>query len=69
MSEERFIEIETKLAYQDKSIKELNDVICEQQEEIDKLNTICQKLAKLMKEHAQMAERIDAPADEKPPHY
>ncbi|MCP3875171.1 MAG: SlyX family protein [Desulfobacteraceae bacterium] len=69
MSEERFIEIETKLAYQDKTIKELNDVICEQQKEIDKLNTVCQKLTNLIKQHAQMAEGIDAPANEKPPHY
>ncbi len=69
MNEERFIEIETKLSYQEKTIKDLNDVICEQQEEIDNLNAICKKLANLIKEHAQMVSGIDAPANEKPPHY
>ncbi len=69
MNEERFIEIETKLSYQEKTIKDLNDVICEQQEEIDNLNAICKKLTNLIKEHAQMVSGIDAPANEKPPHY
>ncbi|MCF6247801.1 MAG: SlyX family protein [Desulfobacula sp.] len=69
MNEERFIEIETKLAHQEKTIKDLNDVICEQQNEIDSLDLICKKLTKLIKEHAQMVSGIDAPANEKPPHY
>ncbi|MCJ7618203.1 MAG: SlyX family protein [Desulfobacterales bacterium] len=30
MSEERLVEIETKIAFQEKTIKDLNDVLCEQ---------------------------------------
>ncbi|MBU1344166.1 MAG: SlyX family protein [Proteobacteria bacterium] len=41
MNEERLTEIEIKLAYQEKTIKDLNDVICDQQKEIEKLGSIC----------------------------
>ena len=41
MSEERLVEIETKIAFQEQTIKDLNDVLCEQQQEIEKLGSIC----------------------------
>ncbi len=69
MDEDRLIEMETKLAYQEKLIKELNDVVCEQQQFIDKLEIKTEKLAKLFSQNSQMLSTIDAPANEKPPHY
>ena len=69
MDEERLRDIEIKLAYQEKTIKDLNDVICEQQKEIEKLDFICKALTKNNREYAQMVLGSDAPADEKPPHY
>ena len=69
MNEERLIDIETKLAYQAKIIKDLNDVVWKQQKEIENLGSICENLVKLNKEHDQIVSRIDAPANEKPPHY
>ena len=69
MNEERLTEIEIKLAYQEKTIKDLNDVICDQQKEIEKLGSICEKLMKIVKEYGLTVPTIDAPADEKPPHY
>ncbi len=69
MNEERLTEIEIKLAYQEKIINDLNDVICDQQNEIEKLGSICEKLIKIVKENGLTAPTIDAPADEKPPHY
>jgi SlyX protein len=69
MSEERLIEIETKIAFQEQTIKELNDVIYEQQQEIDRLGSICDALVKRVKEFSEVVPGIDAPADEKPPHY
>ena len=69
MNEERLTEIEIKLAYQEKIIKDLNDVICDQQKEIEKLGSICEKLIKIVKENGLTVPIIDAPADEKPPHY
>lgn len=66
MNEERLIDIETKIAFQEKTIKDLNDVILEQQKEIQRLSVICEVLLKQGKE---LASGIDAPANEKPPHY
>ncbi|MCP4673854.1 MAG: SlyX family protein [Desulfobacula sp.] len=69
MNEERLINIETKLAYMEKVIKDLNEVVCKQQKEIEKTNAICTKLLKMGKEYEQVISGINAPADEKPPHY
>lgn len=69
MSEERLVEIETKIAFQERTIKDLNDVLCEQQQEIERLGSICNALLKRVKELSEFSLGIDAPANEKPPHY
>jgi len=69
MSEERLVKIETKIAYQEKIIKDLNDVICEQQQEIERIGSLCDALVKRVKEISGLTMGIDAPANEKPPHY
>ena len=37
--------------------------------EIEKLGSICEKLIKIVNENGLTVPTIDAPADEKPPHY
>ncbi len=69
MSEERLVKIETKIAFQEQNIKDLNDVLYEQQQEIERLNSICDALVKRFKELSEFTPGIDAPANEKPPHY
>ena len=69
MSEERLVEIETKISFQEKTLKDLNDVLYEQQQEIERLGTICEALVNRVKELTQFAPGLDAPANEKPPHY
>ncbi|MDY6988898.1 MAG: SlyX family protein [Thermodesulfobacteriota bacterium] len=69
MSEERLVKIETKIAFQEKTIKDLNDVLCQQQQEIERLGSICDALVKRIKEVSEFTLGIDAPANEKPPHY
>lgn len=69
MSENRLMEIETKIAYQEKTIMDLNEVVCEQQQEIERLGGICDSLLKRVKMLSELTPGIDAPADEKPPHY
>ncbi len=69
MSEERLVVIETKIAFQEQTIKELNDVIYEQQQEIERIGIICDALVKRVKELSEIKPGIDAPANEKPPHY
>ena len=63
--DERLIIIEPKLAYQDKTISELSDVIVDQARAIDALKAELQKLDTYMRAGA---ERGDMP-HEKPPHY
>ena len=41
MSEDRFVDIETKLAHQEHLLLELNEVITKQQEKIMKLESLC----------------------------
>ena len=69
MSEERLVEIETKIAFQEKTIQDLNDVLCEQQQEIERLGSICDALVKRVKELSEFTPGTDAPANERPPHY
>jgi SlyX protein len=69
MSEERLVEIETKIAFQEQTIQDLNDVLCEQQQEIERLGSICDALMKRVKELSEGTLGSDKPANEKPPHY
>ncbi|MCP3940184.1 MAG: SlyX family protein [Desulfobacteraceae bacterium] len=69
MNEERLVKIEMKIAFQEQTIKDLNDVIYEQQNEINRLSTICDVLVKQGREFSEFTSRVDAPANEKPPHY
>lgn len=66
--EDRLIDIESRLAYQDQAISELNDVITRQQGMITKLERLCASMSARI---AALAEALpsDGNADETPPHY
>jgi len=68
MNEDRLVEIESKLAFQDYTIKNLNDVILEQQKTIDRLEnkteSLKERVEEMMGDMSHMKIR-----DEKPPHY
>lgn len=66
--DERLIEIETKLAYQEHTISELNDVIYRQQQQIDQLERICKALTDRVQDMAETS-TSDKGGYEKPPHY
>ena len=68
MSEERLIEIETRLAHQDHTINELNDVVTGQQAKIMQLERLCTSLAQRVADMAEAA-RTGGHEDERPPHY
>jgi len=72
MPEQRIISIETKIAYQEDTIEQLNDVVCKQQIQIDALELITQQLINrvrdLSESSAQSGETSSA-VDERPPHY
>lgn len=67
MSEQRFIDIETKIAHQELLIEELNQVIYQQQKTIDKLEATLINLTKRLQGLGD-GDDIRGP-DEKPPHY
>jgi SlyX protein len=67
MTEERLINIEIKIAYQEDTIQELNNVVCEQQKQIDKLEATCEFLVNRVKVLSESTG--DNIPNEKPPHY
>ena len=69
MNEERLTDIEIKIAFQEKTIKELHQVIYEQQQEIDRLGSMCELLLKRTRELLNFIPGSDGPADDPPPHY
>ena len=68
MTEQRFVDIETKLAHQEHLVLELNDVITKQQEKIMRLEALCDSIVERIRS-------LDEPAPggsdehEVPPHY
>ncbi len=68
MSEERFIDLETRLAHQDHLLNELNDAVTRQQERITQLEALCRSLVDRVR---SIGEGLpDAGGDdERPPHY
>ena len=68
MTEQRFVDLETKLAHQEHLLLELNDVITKQQENIMRLEKLCDSIIERVRSLDEAAP-ADANADEKPPHY
>lgn len=65
--ENRIEELESRLAYVDDTVEQLNDVISKQQRQIDQLELMLKKLAS---DYHQMKDSITPEIiDSKPPHY
>ena len=68
MSEERLVDLETRLAYQDQLVEALNKLVYEQDKRVRKLEATCKELSKqftTLSEDPGIAENDDQP----PPHY
>ena len=63
--ERRFVTLETKIAFQEKTIADLNDVVVEQSRTFEKLT---RRITRLEQQFEQLLGQHDVPA-EKPPHY
>jgi SlyX protein len=63
--ERRFMQLETKVAYQDKLIAELNEVVIQRTYALDALTRRLEAIEKLLREPPGEP----GPANEKPPHY
>ena len=68
MSEERFIDLETRLAHQDQLLNELNDVVTAQQAKIMQLEALCKSLIQRVQAVGDSVP-ADTDGDERPPHY
>ena len=68
MSDERLVEIETKLAHQELLLSELNDVVTKQQDFIRQLE---ERFGTLVDRVRSISDALpgDAAQDERPPHY
>lgn len=67
MTEDRLIDIETKIAHQEHILEELSQVLYEQQKTIDHLE---KRLVQLSKKLEDANDNGDiGPANQKPPHY
>ncbi len=65
-SEERFVEIEIKLAHQEDLVESLNQMVYQQQKRMDKLEAMCAALVQHLKDNQQGGPN---PVNERPPHY
>jgi SlyX protein len=68
MNKDELVELETKVAYQEDTIQTLNDAVCRQQQQIDKLETKMNLLLEKIREVDEPALAGD-PNEETPPHY
>jgi len=68
MDEDRLIDIETRLAFQEDAIERLSDVLYRQQELLDRLVACCDLLGTKVTE---LAEKLpdEMGGNERPPHY
>ncbi len=67
MSNDKIIDLETRMAYQDDTIQQLSDVIYRQQKQIDKLEKMVELIVGKVQDISSSLP--SAPQDEKPPHY
>ena len=68
MNKDELVELETKVAYQEDTIQTLNDAVCRQQQQIDKLEAKMSLLLEKIREFEEPA-LVGNPNEETPPHY
>jgi SlyX protein len=66
MSEQRFMELEIKVAYQEDLVQDLNQIVIKQQRQLDDLEAICKMLHERIKSLQEQGRATDS---EPPPHY
>lgn len=68
MIEERLVNIETKIAFQEDLIEELNMTIYQQQKQLEQLDATCKVLARHIASLAESSGESKS-VNERPPHY
>lgn len=65
-TEDRFVDIEIKLAQQEDLVESLNQIVYAQQKRIDQIESLCGALARRLQDQSDGGPN---PSNEKPPHY
>jgi len=65
---DRIAELEARVAFQDQSISELNDVIVTLRDQLDRVEVIANKVKDRIHEGSALDGQFES-ADQKPPHY
>jgi SlyX protein len=68
MNEERLENIEAKITFQEDLIEELNKTVYQQQQKIERLEAVCEALARELRALAEAGNEGKS-ANERPPHY
>jgi SlyX protein len=68
MIEERLVDIEMKITYQEDTVQELNKLVYQQQKRIAKLEQICESLMQHIRSLAEPATEGNI-LNERPPHF
>ena len=69
VSEERIIELETKIAYQEDLLESLNATIAAQQQQLDQLEKVCRALIERWEQMNDTLKSHSSEQYEIPPHY
>ncbi|MGB5345184.1 MAG: SlyX family protein [Woeseia sp.] len=69
MDEQRIIELETRLAYQEHTLIELNDVVTDQQQQLTRMQRALVTLTSRLEAMADDMPGAGTPQNERPPHY
>lgn len=69
MSDERLVTIETKIAFQENLLDELNQSIYQQQKKLERLEATCEALARHLASLAESVHENKTVVSERPPHY
>ena len=68
MIEERLVNIEAKITFQEDLIEELNKTVYQQQQKLERLEAICEALARQIRSLGEAGNEGKS-ANERPPHY
>ncbi len=68
MIEDRLVNIETKISFQEDLIEELNKVVYQQQQKLDQLEAMCKSLTRHVQSLAESGSEAKS-VNEAPPHY
>ena len=68
MTDDPIIRAETKIAYLEEAVDELNRVVLKQEKSIRELQTLCTQLVAKLRSHSETLEG-ELPTEERPPHF